>query len=69
MQHDDLDSKLEEAIPGATLKEEPTNPSEARFVVLGKPPTSKGRKNSQLAHGSTRREAVDRAVHLFGRSR
>ena len=65
----DLDDKLTEAIPGATVKEEPTNPPEARFVVLGKPPTSKARKSSQLAHGSTRREAIDRAVHLFGRNR
>lgn len=66
---DALWTKLTEHIPDATIEEVPTNSPEARFVVLGKPPRAKGRKSSQLAHGSTRREAVDRAVHLFGRNR
>lgn len=63
----DLDHRLAEAIPGATVKEERANPQERRFVVYGRPPSSPKRADSALAHGSTKREAIDRAVHLFGR--
>lgn len=68
-QPDAIDAKLTAAIPGAVVKEEIANPQESRFVVHGRNPRAPGRKNSQLSHGSTRREAVDRAVHLFGSNR
>lgn len=66
MSQPEADEKLTAAIPGATVQEVPGNPLESRFVVLGRPPQAKRRASSQLAHGSTRREAIDRAIHLFG---
>lgn len=68
-QSDALAAKLSEAIPGAEVREEPANPQDSRFVVMGRNARAPHRKNAQLAHGHTRREAVDRAIHLFGRSR
>lgn len=66
---DPLVTKLTNAVPGATIEERPGNPPDQRFVVLGKSPLAPKRGSSQLSHGATRSEAVDRAVWLFGARR
>lgn len=66
---DAIRARLTLAVPGAEIHEEPSNPPEQRFVVMGRNPRSLSRKNSQLGHGASRREAVDRVCFLFERSR
>lgn len=64
-----LAERLEQALPGARLYEtNPTQPSSERWVVeLENCATWRGR--GPTVYGHTRREAVDRAIALFGGAR
>lgn len=66
---DALEEKLNQLIPGATIKEIRENPPERRFVVFGKSPIAPLRKSSDLSSGHTKAEAVARVESLFGTHR
>lgn len=70
-ENDPLIQKLLKAVPGAKIEERTGAPPDQTFVVVGKNPrVSKRRaKVSELSHGATRHEAVDRAVWLYGEHR
>jgi len=64
-----LQERLTRALPGAETKHSPNDASETAWSVCAPRKINGRRRMCTLATGSTEREAIDRAIFLFGAQR